>query len=50
VTRQLILRGLVLIAVDAVIMGLPRVAMGFYSLHGAHLQFGVCLLLLAVMT
>ena len=31
VTRRLIVRGLVLIAVDAVIMGLPRAAMGFYS-------------------
>jgi uncharacterized membrane protein len=31
VTRRLIIRGLVLIAVDAVIMGLPRALMGFYS-------------------
>jgi uncharacterized membrane protein len=31
VTRRLVIRGLVLIAVDAVIMGLPRAAMGFYS-------------------
>jgi uncharacterized membrane protein len=31
VTRRLIMRGLVLIAVDALIMGLPRAAMGFYS-------------------
>ena len=31
VTRRLIVRGLVLIAVDALIMGLPRAAMGFYS-------------------
>lgn len=31
VTRRLIVRGLVLLAVDAVIMGLPRAAMGFYS-------------------
>jgi len=31
VTRRLIVRGLVLIGVDAVIMGLPRAAMGFYS-------------------
>jgi uncharacterized membrane protein len=31
VTRRLIVRGLVLIAVDAVIMGLPRAMMGFYS-------------------
>jgi len=31
VTRRLVVRGLVLIAVDALIMGLPRAAMGFYS-------------------
>ncbi|HEY0686650.1 MAG TPA: heparan-alpha-glucosaminide N-acetyltransferase domain-containing protein [Steroidobacter sp.] len=31
VTRRLIIRGLVLIAVDATIMGLPRALMGFYS-------------------
>jgi len=31
ITRRLIVRGLVLIAVDALIMGLPRAAMGFYS-------------------
>jgi uncharacterized membrane protein len=31
VTRRLILRGMVLIAVDAIIMGLPRALMGFYS-------------------
>src|SRR6266702_4772053 len=31
VTRRLIIRGLVLIGVDAVIMGLPRALMGFYS-------------------
>jgi uncharacterized membrane protein len=31
VTRRLIIRGLVLIAVDALIMGLPRALMGFYS-------------------
>jgi uncharacterized membrane protein len=31
VTRRLIVRGLVLIAVDALIMGLPRALMGFYS-------------------
>jgi uncharacterized membrane protein len=31
VTRRLIIRGLVLISVDAVIMGLPRALMGFYS-------------------
>jgi uncharacterized membrane protein len=31
ITRRLIVRGLVLLAVDAVIMGLPRALMGFYS-------------------
>src|SRR5687767_2189510 len=31
VTHRLIMRGLVLIAVDALIMGLPRALMGFYS-------------------
>jgi uncharacterized membrane protein len=31
VTRRLLMRGLVLILVDAFIMGLPRAAMGFYS-------------------
>lgn len=31
VTRRLFIRGLVLIAVDAIIMGLPRALMGFYS-------------------
>jgi uncharacterized membrane protein len=31
VTRRLIIRGMVLIAVDAIIMGLPRALMGFYS-------------------
>lgn len=31
VTRRLVIRGLVLIAVDALIMGLPRALMGFYS-------------------
>ena len=30
-TRRLIVRGLVLIAADALVMGLPRAAMGFYS-------------------
>ena len=30
-TRRLVIRGLVLIAVDALIMGLPRALMGFYS-------------------
>jgi uncharacterized membrane protein len=31
VTRRLIVRGLVLIGVDTLVMGLPRAAMGFYS-------------------
>ena len=31
VTKRLIIRGLVLIGVDAIIMGLPRALMGFYS-------------------
>ncbi len=31
VTRRLLIRGLVLILVDAVLMGLPRALMGFYS-------------------
>jgi uncharacterized membrane protein len=31
ITRKLVIRGLVLIAVDALIMGIPRLAMGFYS-------------------
>jgi uncharacterized membrane protein len=31
ITRRLMMRGLVLLAVDALIMGLPRAAMGFYS-------------------
>lgn len=31
VTRRLVVRGLVLIGVDAVVMGLPRALMGFYS-------------------
>jgi uncharacterized membrane protein len=31
ITRRLLLRGFVLIAVDAIIMGLPRALMGFYS-------------------
>jgi uncharacterized membrane protein len=31
ITRRLIVRGLVLILVDAIIMGLPRALMGFYS-------------------
>jgi uncharacterized membrane protein len=31
VTRRLIIRGLVLIAADAIVMGLPRALLGFYS-------------------
>jgi uncharacterized membrane protein len=31
ITRRLVIRGLVLIAVDALIMGIPRLASGYYS-------------------
>jgi uncharacterized membrane protein len=31
ITRRLVIRGLVLIAVDALLMGLPRALLGFYS-------------------
>ena len=31
VTRRLLIRGFVLIAIDALVMGLPRALMGFYS-------------------
>jgi uncharacterized membrane protein len=46
VTRRLIIRGLVLIAVDALIMGLPRAAMGFYSFM-VLTSIGVSIILLA---
>jgi uncharacterized membrane protein len=48
VTRQLIVRGLVLIAVDALVMGLPRVLMGFYS-FAVLSSIGVALILLALL-
>jgi uncharacterized membrane protein len=47
VTRRLIVRGLVLLAVDALIMGLPRAAMGFYSFMVLS-SIGAALLLLAL--
>ena len=46
-TRRLIVRGLVLLAVDAVIMGLPRAAMGFYSFMVLS-SIGAALMLLAL--
>jgi uncharacterized membrane protein len=48
VTRRLIIRGLVLIAVDALIMGLPRLAMGFYSFM-VLTSIGVSIILLALL-
>lgn len=47
VTRRLIVRGLVLIAVDALVMGLPRAAMGFYSFVVLS-SIGAAILLLAL--
>jgi uncharacterized membrane protein len=47
VTRRLILRGLVLIAVDALVMGLPRAAMGFYS-FAVLSSIGAALIILAL--
>lgn len=47
VTRRLIIRGLVLIAVDAIIMGLPRALMGFYSFM-VLTCIGVAIILLAL--
>jgi uncharacterized membrane protein len=47
VTRRLVVRGLVLIAVDAVVMGLPRAAMGFYS-FAVLSSIGVALIILAL--
>jgi uncharacterized membrane protein len=46
VTRQLVIRGLVLIAVDAIVMGLPRALMGFYSFMTLS-SIGVALIALA---
>jgi len=48
VTRRLIVRGLVLIAVDALIMGLPRALMGFYSFM-VLTTVGVAIILLALL-
>lgn len=47
ITRRLIVRGLVLLGVDAVIMGLPRAAMGFYS-FAVLSSIGASLILLAL--
>lgn len=47
ITRRLIIRGLVLIAVDTFIMGLPRLAMGFYSFM-VLACIGVSIILLAL--
>lgn len=47
VTRRLVVRGLVLIAVDALVMGLPRAAMGFYS-FAVLSSIGVGLIVLAL--
>ncbi len=48
VTRRLIVRGLVLLLVDAIILGLPRAAMGFYSFVVLS-SIGVALILLALL-
>jgi uncharacterized membrane protein len=48
ITRRLVIRGLVLLAVDAVVMGLPRVAMGFYS-FAVLSCLGASLILLALL-
>ena len=48
VTRRLIIRGLVLIAVDAIIMGLPRALMGFYSFMVLS-SIGVAIIALALL-
>ena len=47
-TRRLVARGLVLIAVDALVMGLPRALMGFYS-FAVLSSIGVALILLALL-
>jgi uncharacterized membrane protein len=47
VTQRLVVRGLVLIAVDALVMGLPRAAMGFYSFVVLS-SIGVALIMLAL--
>ena len=48
VTRRLVTRGLVLIAVDALILGLPRAASGFYSFMVLSC-IGVSIMLLALL-
>jgi uncharacterized membrane protein len=48
VTRRLLIRGLVLIAMDALIMGLPRAAMGFYSFMVLS-SIGVAIIALALL-
>lgn len=47
ITRRLIIRGLVLIAADALIMGLPRALMGFYSFMVLS-AIGVAIIILAL--
>jgi uncharacterized membrane protein len=47
VTRRLIIRGLVLIAADAIVMGLPRALMGFYSFMVLS-SIGVAIIVLAL--
>jgi uncharacterized membrane protein len=46
ITRRLVIRGLVLIAADALVMGLPRALMGFYSFMVLS-SIGVALIALA---
>jgi uncharacterized membrane protein len=48
VTRRLIIRGLVLIAADAIVMGLPRALMGFYSFMVLS-TIGVAIIVLALL-
>ncbi len=48
VTQRLVVRGLVLIAVDALVMGLPRAAMGFYS-FAVLSSIGAALIILALL-
>jgi uncharacterized membrane protein len=48
ITRRLMIRGLVLLAVDAFIMGLPRAAMGFYSFVVLS-SIGAAIILLALL-
>jgi uncharacterized membrane protein len=48
ITRRLIIRGLVLIAADAIVMGLPRALMGFYSFMVLS-SIGVAIIVLALL-